>query len=331
MRHQGRKNLWRLIRIIVPIALLTWVFRGVDWSSFKEIWGEADRRWLLAGFGLYLGAVFLQGSRLYALLGSDGMRRNFLHLQLVNSLAMFFDTFTPGKLGSDGYRVVTLRAQGGASHIISALIALRLQGLLTSIACAAAAVVLLFGGTGPIAGFILAAALLAAILVVLAPKAHRLLKDLAHHLQLGRGMGHSIGSRLGDFTFAMGNMRRRPGMLGLTFALAVIFILVNACIYAVVGKAFHLELTFTAYLGVVPVLLVASVLPITIHGRGLTEFLAVSLWLSDSVSREQILVTVLAVYAIALIHSLLNGIAWASLHTLKRDGALNRNDESPTP
>lgn len=331
MRHKGKQLLWRLIRIVIPVALLFWVFRGVDWSIFKSVWSKADRRWLFAGFGLYLGAVFLQGTRLHALLGSDGMRRNFLYLQLINSLAMFFDTFTPGKLGSDGYRVMVLRSRGGASHIISALIAMRLQGLLTSIACAAAAVVLLMGGTGPIAGFILAIALLAALVVLLAPKVHRLLKALAEHLQQGRGVGHTISSRLGDITYALGNMKNRPGLLLLTFFLSATFILVNACIYANVGAAFHLELTFTDYLSVVPVLLVASALPITIHGRGLTEFLAISLWMGESVSREQILMLCLAVYTIALVHSLLNGLLWAGLQATKRDPARTNIDESPAP
>ena len=310
-----RSKIRFLVRIATPVLLLVVVFRWVDWDRFFSVLAQADYALMGVGFALYLGAVFLQGWRWHILLSADGIGKPFLLFQTVNYAANFFDLFTPGKLGSDVYRVVCFRTEVRVHDMISALCTLRLQGLLFNLALVAITAVYYFRWIG----IALLALVLIGVSLLIVPVG--LLRRVSDGLRVrwrGKSKGGFMADQVCDHLAALLNafqvlQRNRTTMVSTT-VLAGVATLLSILIYMVIGQAFHMKLEFTGYLLVVPLLTVASVLPVTIHGRGVTEALALFFWLGPDASVEQILLTCLAVYVVVLGHGLLGGLVWIGVH-----------------
>ncbi len=310
-----KRRAWLIVRSAVPAIVLTFVFWTVDWRKVASVLAGANALLLLAALALYHLAVFLQGWRWHVLLSSDGQRRPFWRLQTIHYAAMFFDIFTPGKLGSDAYRLAAFRDDGKLPHLITSLLALRIQGLTASCAMAAVTGGILLGRS--YGGFITGAAVIPVLLIaaILAYASLQFGRAGLRFLREREGLLQRVGQYLDQALFVFKGMMAQPRAVGLAFALSFLYLFTVAANYAVVGRSFRIDMPPWEYLLVVPILLVASTVPITIQGRGVTEGLALLLWGGRSASAEQIVLMCLAVYAVGLTQGLLGGLVWLGIRS----------------
>ena len=98
-----------------------------------EVISKGDYRFLFLSFVLYLLAVFLQGVRWHIFLKSDNGYWPFWKIQSINFISFFHELYTPAKLGSDAYRIISFRGHKNIHHVATSLFALRLQGLIVNI------------------------------------------------------------------------------------------------------------------------------------------------------------------------------------------------------
>ena len=324
--NMERKHLLTLIRIFVPAVLLSIVLWMQDWGELRGLIVRADYGLLLWAFVLYLIAVFLQGWRWHVLLSSDGDPWPFVRLQRVHFIALFFDLFTPGKIGSDAYRVTAMRRAGKNAHTISSIVALRIHGFAVAVLFAAVAGSVVLGAKH---GWVFVIVTIAALVLLgagLMIAIHRFGAVGASYLLSQSGIRQRIGYHLNRAIEAFNAILSHRRVMLISSVLAVFFMLAIVCVYAAAGHAFHMNLRFVSYLSAVPIFLVASVIPITIQGRGLTEVLAIALWAEgpSGATAEQVVLTCLAVYAVQLGQGLIGGLVWG-VETWKRQNAETSN------
>jgi uncharacterized protein (TIRG00374 family) len=307
---RGFRSYLLILRIAVPVVLFAYIFRRVDWLQLRHVATEVDGRWLGFALLLQLLAIFLQGGRYYLLMRRPGDPTPFWRLQLVNFIAMFFDLFTPGRLGSDAYRVLVLRGHYDTYHMISVLVVLRLQGLLITAVLAGVVGLSIYGAqdwrTLAALGSLLAALLgVFVIATVLRMEPAWLARAATRGTLFGR-----VVEKLLTLRTALRTIRLYTPSALAAAALAVPFVVVTAAIVHVVAHAFGLELTFSRYLFGTALIMLVSVLPITIHGRGIAEVVAIAVWHEPGATVEQILAVMVTAYVIMLLCSLLAGCCW---------------------
>ncbi len=302
-----------IARVLIPAFILAVVFWATDWRELTNLISGADLRLLIGAFVIFNIAMFLQGWRWHVLLASNRERWPFWRLQVVHFTAMFFDIIAPGKLGSDAYRIAALRRPGRMHHMVISLVGLRLHGLSAGILCAlTAATVLLWTRHGPLASLVPAVLVPAALLLIVL-LLHRIGAAGTKRLSKSGGASIAVADHLARAGKAFRNIISQRRTLAFSCILVLIYMLTIISVYATAGRAFDIQLRFWSYLAVVPMLLVAAAVPISIHGRGITEVIAILMWEGPRASKEQILLTCLAVGALFLAQGMLGGIVWIAM------------------
>ncbi|HWL92751.1 MAG TPA: lysylphosphatidylglycerol synthase transmembrane domain-containing protein [Phycisphaerae bacterium] len=301
------------LRAVLPIVLLGIVLFYTDWQNMLAHAREANQPLLWSAFILYQLVVLLQGWRWQIVARSDGGDWPLWRMQYINYISMFFDSFTPGKLGSDAYRMAAMHRNGRVHHLLMSLLALRMHGMAASIVLAGVtgAIVLSFKHGWEKVG--LPAALFAIMLIFVGPRLYRALRVRNLQVRYSKNRWAQAFAWQVKKThdaivemFAQRQTRRWSNWLVLIYLLGMV------TVYWLVGQAFGMTLPYSSYLAGVPVLILASVLPISIQGRGLTEVIAIGLWQGRRASQEQILLACLTVFAIMVLQGLIGGLIWAA-------------------
>ncbi len=308
-----RRRLWLLVRAAILAAALTFVLWSADWHALGSLASGADVTLLLAAFGLFNVAMFIQGWRWHVLLASDREGWPFWRVQVVHFAAFFFDIFAPGKLGSDTYRVAALRRPGRMHHMVISIVGLRLHGLSAGICCALVAGTVLVGAKHGLPSGIALGVGVPVLLALVVLGVYRAGAAGTRRLSSTGGVWKSVATHLERADDAMRNIVSQRRTLVVSCALVLVYMLTIISVYAVAGRAFDMQLRFWSYLAVVPMLLVAAAVPISIHGRGITEAIAIVMWTGPLASREQILLTCLAVGALLVLQGLVGGLAWVAI------------------
>lgn len=156
------------IKLFVSMILLFFVVRQVDWQDFADNFRAMSHGFLVLLIALaFLDRCFM-GFKWRILLAA-----NKLHISYSESVSLylkssFVGSFTPGNLGGDAYRVLSLKRLGCDSVVLSTVIIERIVGILSLIffvICTIPFSVELFGVDGEIPLYI---SLLSAMAISLA-------------------------------------------------------------------------------------------------------------------------------------------------------------------
>ncbi|OSM00070.1 hypothetical protein MAIT1_00490 [Magnetofaba australis IT-1] len=297
---------------MIPVLILGALALWVDWGRMYSIARQADPAWLGVAFLINAVTILLQGVRWRMLLASDGGNWPWGRILRLHVKATFFDIFTPGRMGSDAVRLAAA-APEKRHHVAASLVAMRLQGLAAILLTLMAALLLTqsqklasaLGSWGAWALWLLAVAGLSGgvwFLLRMLRMAERWSEP-----EGWRGRIAEHGARFGDALRDVGRNRRVLLQSGLV---ALLFVVIACGVYWAAGRGFGVPLTWSDCLLGVPAIMIAIVLPITVHGRGFAELTALTLWSGPAAAPEAILLTCLGVYAIQLSQSALGGLGW---------------------
>lgn len=126
------------LKVILTCAAIWWLSRQIDWPQTLPLLRRADWGLILLAFVLYNLSQLVSTRRLMAHLAPVPIRDGYPFLLKLYYRAMFFNLFLPGGIGGDGYKVWMLRQRHKTRYktLISATLLDRGSGLL--------AIVLLF-------------------------------------------------------------------------------------------------------------------------------------------------------------------------------------------
>jgi len=301
-----------LLRLGVAAALLVLAFRLAIPSGTHSIPEALASAWTtslpvalawfgvaMALFGLSFAAV---ARRFQGLLSAAQLDMRFLPVLRAYVVANFLNLVLPSALFSDVYRVVDATRDTGSSAKPLAVAAAERVLSLAALGC----VVLAAAPFAPLADdlrarlFIALTAsgiLVVTSLAILHPRAHgplrRLLSPLAR-------LSHRLAAGIEDALAAAAELSQRPGALARGFGWSLVAQVLPVCAVAALAQPLDTHLGFHWYAVVIPLVGLVTLIPISVGGAGVREWLFVELFGALGMRSEVALALSLSVFAVTL-------------------------------
>ena len=257
---------------LLGLVLLVFLLRSVPLPELSEALRSADVNWMLLAAVIFALQGVLEAWRLllvfrdYHLVWGQALRLFFVGL--------FFANFLPGSLGADLYQIQQMHAR--ESGLIKPAVfsfGLRVSGLLANVLAIALAVLLgasvwqsLLQGLPlaemPLLPFLLAMAVLATIICAL--------------LMIGKLPGWALNFLRSCRQQLQAFLRFPPGVLSLLLILGLAVVLVRALALALLLFAWGQQIPFGDMLMVTALVALSMLLPLTVGGLGVREWVLVA-------------------------------------------------------
>lgn len=303
-----------LLKVLVAVSILAWFAGTLDFGRLAGLASQLEPAYLALLLGLSFFRIAVSAQR-FAWLTAPRLRLRFPTLVKQYFVAAFFNNLLPTALGGDAVRLFMLAREGlpkreGAVFIVAeraigviALVLLAVVGVLTF---DVPAEVDLFVG-------LLAAA------VVLALAGAFLSRPLLERWALRR-------PALADALKAALLLADAPRLLLLVLLSSLVFQVASIALSWVSAAAFGLDLPFTACLALVPLVWLATMLPISIGGIGIREIAFAHLLGTIGVSTEASLLVSLGTFAGLVVTGAVGGLLLLG-DSVRGAPATTRSDE----
>lgn len=312
-----------LLRAGVAIALLALAFRvaipdgGANLTETLSSAWTSELHVALLCFAVAVsifGVSFAVGAlRFQTLLRGARLDPGFGPLLRAYVVAGFFNLVLPGAMLGDVYRFFDLRREmGKGSEVLGMVVLERLLSLaaLGSIGLVVAPFMPLAAEDSYLAPMLLGlcALFIAASGVVLLPATNAL---LLRSLSLVGRLNETLATRLGRSLRAVGELSKRPALLGRAFALSVLTQWLPVAAVYVLSLPLDSQVPWYWIAIIVPFVTFASLLPISIGGTGVREYLFVTLFGAVGMRAEVALSLSLSVLAVAIVWALIGFAVFA--------------------
>ncbi|MEW6682937.1 MAG: lysylphosphatidylglycerol synthase transmembrane domain-containing protein [Nitrospirota bacterium] len=290
------KKVWLLaLKLSVTVGLLAYLFSRIDVASVADLVAGASWGWVVAALFLYLALQGLCAWRwllLARVLDLGGTWAQFVRYYYVG---MFFNLFLPTGVGGDVYRCYYV-ARSAADWRRAILSVLADRGVGFGTMCVIAAVATLTFGRVHLPAW-MAWALGGSVLGVIA---------LAAVGVTARGPFKAIRTSVPLVV----EFFKRPGLLavvtGLSFLLQILVIVVS--IFN--GMALQLDVPVAFYFILIPLIAVATMIPVSLNGLGVREGAFVFFLAQVGVPEAQALSLALLWLGVVIASSLVGGLVW---------------------
>jgi len=267
-----------LLRLAVTTGLMAYALRGLDFAEIRQTFAHADWRWWAAGLGLNIGSQAVAGIRWGALarpLGFDFPRHFFVRRFFEGS---FFSLCLPSSIGGDVIKAC--RLGGGTQRRLLAgcsILADRLTGLAALGVLAGTAILAQQRGLGTPATMGVAAVLLGAAVVA---------------FRIGVGSIDRVLSVIPaphparEFIAQLLPYQERPQLMAQAIGWSFLVQAGGAAAVGLIARSLGVVQPPVVWFAVVPLVALATVLPISINGVGVRENALAILLAPHGVSRE---------------------------------------------
>jgi uncharacterized membrane protein YbhN (UPF0104 family) len=309
MDDRRRKALGALVRVAFVVAVIAVLSRVVSWEELAGAFARMDPRWVAVAVAAYGPAILVLCTRLTVLLRGHAALFSFRTVTVLTFGGNLLNLVLPGGNGGDLYKAVQLaRLSGGrATETVTVLLIDRVIGLASFIAIALVMIALSWnenlGPLGRAVGVLLFVGLVGGVAYT-SPAVRRALRWEALLARL------PFGAHLGRIDATLVGLRANPSLTVRAFALSLVAQSLGAVSLISLGFASGIDpahgLAF-----VVPCMLaytvstVASAVPITVQGFGVTEAIFYRLLVEPGwCTLPQLLATTLSYRAVALLWAL---------------------------
>ena len=299
------KSPWRaraltLLKVGVTLLGLYAVASNMDARAILAVIRNVTPAWIAVGAVLIALSLVVRAYRWHIVLRGVGSTIRFARLVELYLVGSFFNAFLPSGLGGDVVRAAEAAQDVDASVAVSTVLVDRLTGLMALLGMALC--VLPFrppdfpAGLAWTIGGICAVGLLVGVALVDGRPARALMRFLP------RSLREAGGGFIDRLTLAI----ERCGWRALAGALLVslLFNLIQIAWWAATGRALGLDIPFTYYLLVVPIMSLALLVP-SIGGLGVRENLAPALFAGAGISGAEAVALTLLVFGLERVASLL--------------------------
>ena len=310
---KARAVVFLLAKAIFAAGILFWLFSRIDGAALLASLSSAKAGPIAAALFLCVAVIAVAAWRWLKLLSVFGIRSSLRELFSIVWIGQFFSMFLPGPLGDDASRMVYIsriapRQVGEAC--LSVLIDRGLGLCSVFVLCLFAVPLqwpLLAGNpqTFFLGGFALAGGCAVAAVGILFLLFGRTSSGLGLFCLLPAG-------RLQMELLRLWNLAAQNKVLFLqVFCAAVVVQLLNCLIYWQAGLAIGVDLPLLAWINFVPVVLAANILPVTIAGLGVREYLVVLfLGVANGVPEAQAMAASLIVFSLMVVASACGGLVF---------------------
>jgi len=303
----------RLVKPLVSIGLYIFIF--VYWVDVADLVRQlrATRlEYVLVGILLYCLGQMISAYKWYLLLEPVRLVVSYGRAVAIYFIGMFFNIFLPTIVGGDAVKAIVLsRETGAAGRATMSVFMERNVGLLALLTIAAIAVwyappLRLLGLSLPMLVLVLLAAYVAANLVLASPRAYAAVDAIVAFTPLG-GMRHRASSLYDGLV----PYRHHVGLLAIATALSFLFQAIVIGVVFLNARALGQSFSISALAVFVPLISLASMVPVTVNGLGVREALYVLLFGQLGASRDVAVSLALLYLAVTFVASLPGGIIYA--------------------
>ncbi len=268
----ARKSLNILLRWLISMALIAWVFYKVDLSKLWQTIIQAD--WFYFGLSIAITPllIYLSSWKWQVILRAQGIHASGLRLFWLYMVGYFFNTVLPTNVGGDVVRAYALgKSTGENAKAFASVFIERFTGLTALILVA---VIAFFAALRSLWDFWLIIAMAVsvagylALLVIIFNE--RYLAWLAHRVPAG--LLRKMILKLKKFQEAILSIREHRGAIVFAMINSFVFYLAAVVNVWVSALAFRCPFTFLDALIITPIIMVVMMLPISIGGIGLAEW-----------------------------------------------------------
>lgn len=306
-RPKWRKRAFLAARLVITAALLFFLLQKIDFSLVVDRFSAIRPSFLIIGVLLIaIQSIVVMATRWALVLESLGVPQPWRRLAHIMIISLFFNETLPSTVGGDAVRAMMLNRDGlplGAT--VQSIAVERVMGLISLLLFALFGAVLLLPATNdPLPVFAImvltAGALAGALIVILLARMK---------LQLPRWL--SVLQRpynvLTSSVTALGGHRRR---LGLMIGLSLIGQLLVFTTLWMVTLALNIPLAPWHALAIMPSVILATIIPISVGGWGVREgAMVVGLGLVGVAAVDAIAISLLFGFKFA-VFGMIAGVVW---------------------
>lgn len=296
------------VKITVSVTLLALIVTQVDIS---QTWQHVHSlSWPFVAFALlfYTGLQWLSCWRWQIVLQSQGYNIRLRSLMSSYFAGMWLNTFLPGSLGGDVYRVyqVSQTTQDSESALVSVFLE-RFTGLaaLSAIAVMGLAPAFQLVGRWDIIALFVGAVgtLVGAVVLIMSPRLLRWAEPWLMRLRLG-----AIAARLTKIQTLLRQFSTDRSALRSSMGLSFILQFGIIVYHFLIAQQLAISISFLALVVFIPIVVVITLLPISLGGLGLKEGLWIYLFSRVGLSSEEAVLLSLTVTILGWLLSIPGGL-----------------------
>jgi uncharacterized protein (TIRG00374 family) len=304
-----KKIALRVLRIVVSVGLLVWVFLHADVGTLVERLSGAHWGWLAAAFFVNLSGNLFGAWRWRLLLQGQGRDVPPTYLFGSYLIGLFFNNFLPSTIGGDVVRAASAKKKGGGTltENLTVVLVERMIGLLATLTLGGvAAVTGEAGRLDPRITWALGGALVvsfAGLYLALSSRVRRRALRWIERIPIA-----FVRRTLGKMLAAFELFGKARGVLLGNYVLSLAFQFLLIVHYWVIQFAFGEHVPLLTFVVIVPLVFCVMMLPIGINGLGVRE--SAFVWFLSRAGMEPAtaLALSLASYAIAVVQGLAGGV-----------------------
>jgi uncharacterized protein (TIRG00374 family) len=327
-----KKNVVRVVRVIVSVGLLAWVLRAADLGNLVHQISNARVEWLLAAFAVNSVGNLFGAWRWQLLLRSQGRHVPVFHLFGSYLVGLFFNNFLPSTIGGDVVRAASAKKKGGGTltENLTVVLVERMIGLFATLTLGGlAALTGVAGKLDPRVPWLLGGALfvsMAGIYLAISRRVRARLLPLVERIPVAF-VRDTVAKMIAAFDMFS---RARPTLVA-NYALSLTFQLLLIVHFWLLQFAFGEHVPFVTFIVVVPLVFCVMILPIGINGLGVRETAFVWFMTRAGMQPAPALAISLASYAVAVAQGVLGGAVHLTREVGRKDGGRPDADTEPEP
>ena len=313
---------WLVLQGVISVALLTWIFRGLDRQAFRALFEGLPLWFYVVSLAVVLSGQVLYAWRWWLVLVITGAEVPLSTAVRQYFVGLFVNNFLPSTVGGDVAKVYYIGRQHGYRAVAASVVVDRVLGIgiLATLATAAAWM------SAPESPRLLASRIvvtsIAAGLVVLVGLALIGTGGLARWLSPFGSRAVALAAHAQQFRLDMAAPLKRPGIMGQSIAAVLSYFVGLSLVYLAFLTVHRVPPpSFAAMFAVVTTTAVLSNVPISLNGLGVREQLHVWLLAPLGVPTEVALAISLLMFAHLLVASVLGLVLWLRMPALPADTA----------
>jgi uncharacterized membrane protein YbhN (UPF0104 family) len=303
-----REYAFSAARLIVSLALLTWLLAGADTRELWAIVRGADLPLFAFCSLISTGGMLLRAVRWKAVLDAAGARVSLRRALYLCYVGAFFNTFLPSGLGGDVIRVLEIGRGANAQQAAGTILVERMAGFLVlfglMLAVLPASAALLPPTTVAVLALMAVGVLAAGVLIL----EGRLVRRVVAGLPLPRALSLAGDTWLGQTYDVIAASGRRA--FGVALLVSLIFNLSIVWSNWLVARALGLPVPVWVVAVALPIISATLLVPVSISGFGVREGVVVVLLAQAGIDSAQALALSLAWYGLDVLDGLYGGLIY---------------------
>jgi uncharacterized protein (TIRG00374 family) len=322
-KKSQKQTIFFLIKILITLGLIFWVISLINLTQFNNAAKHIEAKYLVLAFFTHAIVFILMCIRWWILYSSHDKNQQFRLAASGYYLGLFFNNILPTNMGGDLVRIIYLRKHGFDTSILISSTGLdRILGLTSILLMGAVALTVDSDMEKPTSNHILVGMFLVSIPILFttlfSTRINKILLVFIKQFEKYR-FTHIVRSII--ILFHEYRKKRPRLLLALCISLLSQHFIIICYIF--IGMGFNIQLDVYLYYSVIPIVFIASSLPISIGGLGVREGTLVGLLMLHDIPAETGIALSLGYFVVLLLVTLP-----AALVIWKNNSRSNQCDQS---